>query len=390
MSGPSRGRLTNPEISEDYRRDPNNLDSSCSLCALLRRSLSFSSRPPTRSSACIPRTKTFARRPPTGSSWSRTSIGCNRVSGGHRRSDQQDGERRQIAEYKRINTKLDPAIHLYSVPGNHDVGNEPTPQTLAAYRKTYGPDYYSFREGQRLWNRAEFQPVQSPGEGGGRSCETGGVAGTGTGKRPVRAGDPLCFSTSRSSSKRPMSRISISTFRWQRGGASWHCCTQHGVHYVFAGHYHRNAYGRDGDLEMITTGPAGMPIGPDPSGFRIAEVTGRQIEQQVLRLGQSAQRLPACHPRSNIKLREARWYNFDSSLVLACVRGSGRRAGFYSCSTDIRTHFRRRGGIYFRPAETPLWAGRAWPGGACAALRSLLETRVERVSLKRLIGMVRR
>src|SRR4051794_25144969 len=33
----------------------------------------------------------------------------------------------QIAEYKRINKELDPSIHLYSVPGNHDVGNDPTP-----------------------------------------------------------------------------------------------------------------------------------------------------------------------------------------------------------------------------------------------------------------------
>src|SRR3954451_9563876 len=40
----------------------------------------------------------------------------------------------QTAEYKRIASKLYPAIKLYSVPGNHDVGNEPTKETLAAYR----------------------------------------------------------------------------------------------------------------------------------------------------------------------------------------------------------------------------------------------------------------
>src|SRR3954447_5324441 len=57
----------------------------------------------------------------------------------------QEGNADQIAEYKRINRKLDPSIHLYSVPGNHDVANDPTPESLAAYRKTYGPDYYSFR-----------------------------------------------------------------------------------------------------------------------------------------------------------------------------------------------------------------------------------------------------
>src|SRR5947209_8352485 len=58
-----------------------------------------------------------------------------------------DADPVQIAEYKRINAKLDRAVHLYNVPGNHDVGNDPTPATLTAYRTHYGPDYYSFREG---------------------------------------------------------------------------------------------------------------------------------------------------------------------------------------------------------------------------------------------------
>src|SRR5579871_4414656 len=53
----------------------------------------------------------------------------------------------QAAEYKRISAKLDPAIKLYSVPGNHDVGNEPTKESLATYREKFGPDYYTFRAG---------------------------------------------------------------------------------------------------------------------------------------------------------------------------------------------------------------------------------------------------
>jgi len=37
-------------------------------------------------------------------------------------------------------------------------------------------------------------------------------------------------------------------------------------------HYHRNAEGRDGDLDMVVTGAVGMPISPDPSGFRIVRL----------------------------------------------------------------------------------------------------------------------
>src|SRR3954468_13558920 len=53
----------------------------------------------------------------------------------------------QAAEYKRITAKLDPKIRLFSVAGNHDVGNEPTKESLARYRERNGPDYYSFRIG---------------------------------------------------------------------------------------------------------------------------------------------------------------------------------------------------------------------------------------------------
>src|SRR5215471_11344776 len=57
------------------------------------------------------------------------------------------GDATQAAEYKRIAAKLKPGIRLYSVPGNHDVGNEPTPESLALYRERFGRDYYTFRVG---------------------------------------------------------------------------------------------------------------------------------------------------------------------------------------------------------------------------------------------------
>src|SRR5689334_7130101 len=47
------------------------------------------------------------------------------------------GDPEQIAEYRRITAKLDPAIPVYNVAGNHDVGNVPTPESLAAYRKVF-------------------------------------------------------------------------------------------------------------------------------------------------------------------------------------------------------------------------------------------------------------
>jgi hypothetical protein len=48
---------------------------------------------------------------------------------------------------------------------------------------------------------------------------------------------------------------------------------QYGVKQVFAGHYHSTSEARDGDLEMVTTGPVGKPVSPARSGLRIVTVT---------------------------------------------------------------------------------------------------------------------
>jgi hypothetical protein len=59
----------------------------------------------------------------------------------------------------------------------------------------------------------------------------------------------------------------------------------YGVKYVFAGHYHRNAYGESPALKMVTTGPVGMPLGPDPSGIRIVAIGDSKIESRYYGLG---------------------------------------------------------------------------------------------------------
>src|SRR3989454_4065184 len=51
------------------------------------------------------------------------------------------GDAEQIAEYRRVAATLDSTIPLYNVPGNHDVENVPTPQSIAAYTGQFGPDH---------------------------------------------------------------------------------------------------------------------------------------------------------------------------------------------------------------------------------------------------------
>ena len=197
----------------------------------------------------------------------------------------QTGNRAEIAEYKRINAKLSPAVHLYNVPGNHDVGNDPTPQSLAAYREQFGRDYYSFEEGGIYGIVLDSSLMKAPAKVVSEAAaqekflEAELVKAKAAGKMPVIfQHHPLFLERP----DEPEQYFNLPVETRARVLALLH---HYGVHYVFAGHYHRNSYGRDGDLEMITSGPAGMPIGPDPSGFRIAEVKGGKIEQQYYSLG---------------------------------------------------------------------------------------------------------
>jgi predicted phosphodiesterase len=64
-----------------------------------------------------------------------------------------------------------------------------------------------------------------------------------------------------------------------------------GVRHVFAGHYHQNALARDGDLQVVTTGPIGMPLRGAKSGMRIAIVRDAGIEHRYYDLGELPSRV---------------------------------------------------------------------------------------------------
>jgi 3',5'-cyclic AMP phosphodiesterase CpdA len=54
------------------------------------------------------------------------------------------GDESQLFEAMRITRKLDKSIPVYSIPGNHDVADDPTEASLEWYRKRIGKDRYFF------------------------------------------------------------------------------------------------------------------------------------------------------------------------------------------------------------------------------------------------------
>ncbi len=56
----------------------------------------------------------------------------------------------QIIDLKKCIRNLDPKIPLICMPGNHDIGNTPTDETIESYKHDFGDDYYSFVVGGEI------------------------------------------------------------------------------------------------------------------------------------------------------------------------------------------------------------------------------------------------
>jgi serine/threonine-protein phosphatase CPPED1 len=200
------------------------------------------------------------------------------------------GDPDQIKEFQKILKKIDASIPVYLVAGNHDVGHVPTPETLAAYRKSFGRDYYSFRSGpvygivldttimvssknvasdyqdQLSWLKKELETAKA----------------SGAAQIIVFQHHPY-FTTD--------AKEADQTFNIPGESRKQFLDLLHGygVHYVFAGHTHKNYDVKDGDLEMVVSAPVGMPFGEDGSGIRLAAVTASGVQHRYFDFG----KLPA-------------------------------------------------------------------------------------------------
>jgi 3',5'-cyclic AMP phosphodiesterase CpdA len=196
------------------------------------------------------------------------------------------GNTAQTAEYKRISAKLDPGIRLFSLPGNHDVGNEPTRESLASYREHFGPDYYTFRVGDiagfvlnsNLEKGAENVPEEAAKMEAWLGAELAKAKQDGV--KHLIVFQHIPFFLKEAGEEDQYFNIPRQTrLRYLK------LLHESGVKQVFAGHYHRNEEGRDGDLDMVTTGPVGKPLEGAKSGLRIVTVTPAGVTHKYYEFG---------------------------------------------------------------------------------------------------------
>jgi 3',5'-cyclic AMP phosphodiesterase CpdA len=192
------------------------------------------------------------------------------------------GDLAQIAEYKRIAATLDRSIPLYNVAGNHDVQNTPTPATVAAYIKAFGPDHYVFHHGDftgivlnsTIIDSSLHVAREVAAQGAWLATELARATQAGARHIIVFQHHPWFLVDP----GEPDQYFNIPLAERGHDLALFH---QYGVEALFSGHYHQNAVTHDGDIAAVTTGAVGMPFGDHPqSGFRIVTVTDSGITHQ--------------------------------------------------------------------------------------------------------------
>jgi serine/threonine-protein phosphatase CPPED1 len=204
----------------------------------------------------------------------------------------QPGDAAQIAAYQRIVRGVDPGVPVYNVAGNHDLANEPTPAGLAAYTNQFGPDHYTFRHGTFVGIVLDSVVIHSPQQTTNElaaqqrwlRAELARARQAGAQHIVVFAHHPWFLKDA----NEPDNYFNIPHERRAQCLALFH---EFGVKHLFSGHYHRNAVAHDGDLEAVTTGPVGKPLGDCKSGLRVVLVRDRQIEHRYYDFGEIPNRI---------------------------------------------------------------------------------------------------
>lgn len=190
----------------------------------------------------------------------------------------------QTNEFLSITATIDDEIPVRWVPGNHDIAYDavvPTRESIDAYREVFGDDYYSFRFEGALFIALNTTVIDHPEEVPGEwerqfgfladEVETARRVGV---EHIVLLGHHPLF----------LERAGEADNYWnlpqERRSLLLEVIHRAGVRIGFAGHWHRNSIGYDGDFVQVTSGPVGYPLGLDPSGYRMVAVGGEGVEHE--------------------------------------------------------------------------------------------------------------
>ena len=224
----------------------------------------------------------------------------------------------QIAAYKSMIAQIDSSVKVYMIPGNHDIGKV-SRASIDNYKKNYGETHFSFRYGDCTFIGIDSNIIKEEDK------EREEVQFKWLEQELQKTKDArfkFVFTHCSVFLKRMDEPVNYSNFSLPMREKYVRLFQKYGVNAIFAGHLHNNAYGKVGNMEMITIGPVGKVLGTGYQGMNLVKVYPDRFISEFIALKQFPKEVVMSDPATKTTESMSR-VRFKSirNLVMAGYQG---------------------------------------------------------------------
>lgn len=224
----------------------------------------------------------------------------------------------QIAAYKSMIAQIDSSVKVYMIPGNHDIGKV-SRASIDNYKKNYGETHFSFRYGDCTFIGIDSNIIKEEDK------EREEVQFKWLEQELQKTKDArfkFVFTHCSVFLKRMDEPVNYSNFSLPMREKYVRLFQKYGVNAIFAGHLHNNAYGKVGNMEMITIGPIGKVLGTGYQGMNLVKVYPDRFISEFIALNQLPKEVVMSDPATKTTESMSR-VRFKSirNLVMAGYQG---------------------------------------------------------------------
>ena len=224
----------------------------------------------------------------------------------------------QIAAYKSMIAQIDSSVKVYMIPGNHDIGKV-SRSSIDNYKKNYGETHFSFRYGDCAFIGIDSNIIKEEDK------EREEVQFKWLEQELQKTKDArfkFVFTHCSVFLKRMDEPVNYSNFSLPMREKYVRLFQKYGVNAIFAGHLHNNAYGKVGNMEMITIGPVGKVLRTGYQGMNLVKVYPDRFISEFIALNQFPKEVVMSDPATKTTESMSR-VRFKSirNLVMAGYQG---------------------------------------------------------------------
>lgn len=224
----------------------------------------------------------------------------------------------QIAAYKSMIAQIDSSVKVYMIPGNHDIGKV-SRASIDNYKKNYGEPHFSFRYGDCAFIGIDSNIIKEEDK------EREEVQFKWLEQELQKTKDArfkFVFTHCSVFLKQMDEPVNYSNFSLPMREKYVRLFQKYGVNAIFAGHLHNNAYGKVGNMEMITIGPVGKVLGTGYQGMNLVKVYPDRFISEFIALNQLPKEVVMSDPAAKTTESMSR-VRFKSirNLVMAGYQG---------------------------------------------------------------------